>query len=1190
MFLKRITLSGFKSFADKVDFDFDRGVTCIVGPNGCGKSNVLDSFKWVLGEQSARSLRGKQMVDMIFNGSSTRKSSSVAQVDLIFGNEDRTLPVDRDEIVVTRKLYRSGESEYLLNNESSRLKDVRELFMDTGVGVDAYSVIEQGRVDALLQSSPTERRLIFEEAAGISKYKARKREAQRKLERTEQNLLRVEDIIEELERRLRSVKLQAGKARNFKEYESRLNDLRSTFVMAEYHRLIESHQRECTEVQTLTDRITGIRTDINRMDAEDAESKVKIDAMDAEIGMADNRLVQARSDLGALEERIESAGQRIEEQQTLAERTRERVASDESRLAAGREELGQLEDKTTSFEEETTRLHGKISELHEHDSSIAREIAAVQAEMEEEKSAILDVLRRSGQAHNEVVRLNSHRESLISQKGRLSERDAQIGVEIQSHVESQSALESELSETDKRLQALEQDLAQCKSRSAEIDGVRQDLVDRVAMTKERRSALQSRSDLLDDLQRKMEGVGEGVRQFLAADNDLIPEDGEVAPEASVLLAGLVDADIAYAHVIEAALGDRDQCIVLDERATMLRHLAHQPELAGRISFLCLDSLPPILNERDFSEEDGFVARVADLVRLPPRFERLYVYLFAKTVLVRDLDAALALAARDVTGHRFVTMAGEVVEPDGRVIVGPLNTVTHLISRRSELRDIASRLGEMDKSLALLEDELGRTKAEASDLEQTQQALRTRVYETNTAKVEINANLGKVVESIERLSGEQPLLAGEIAMIDRQVEEVLAKTSESNQLAEKLERENESREACAAELQARIDAAVITRQQNSQELTEAKVAAGQMAEKRAAAAQSVTNLRRTISELETSLSSAEHDLAQCRLRIDEARATITAGRDETRTLESSIAEYDAEAARLRRLRDQLRLEAEKRSQAMREARANLEKNEGDCHQREMAAAEINIRLEELTSRVAEELNVDLAAKYEEYEYEEQDWAQVEAEIDELRGKMTRLGNVNLGAIDELAELEERFGFLTSQRDDLTDSRRQLEQLIERLDNESKERFSSAFGLIRDNFRTLFRKLFGGGRADVVLEDTENVLESGIEIVAQPPGKELQIISLMSGGEKSLTAIALLMSIFKCRPAPFVILDEVDAALDEANNERFNRIVNEFVDQSQFIIISHSKRTMSIAEQLYGVTMQEPGVSTRVAVQLNDANVA
>ncbi len=1188
MLLKRVTICGFKSFSDAVDFDFGPGVTCIVGPNGCGKSNVVDAFKWVLGEQSARSLRGRQMADMIFSGSSTRKSSGVAQVDLVFDNSDHRLPIDQAEITVTRKLYRSGESEYLLNREITRLKDVRELFMDTGIGVDAYSVIEQGRVDQLLQSNPVDRRMIFEEAAGISKYKARKREAERKLERTQQNLLRVADVIEELEKRLRSVKLQAGKARSFKEYQARLNELRSSYAMAEYHRFSEDISRVNRESQACGDRITALRTDIDRNEADESKVTMELDALAEEINHADNEVVRAKSSLAAQEERIEASRRRAEEQ--LAQRTRgaERLQSDSRRLEECRHELDQIQESAVDLQRQTHELHARIAELNEQDRTLARDLTQAQAILEDEKSGIIDLLRKSAQTHNEITRLNTHRESLVGQKGRLALRDVQIAGELESALEQKAQLQRRFHEVESLIADESRRLDEKKQESARAHEMRQRLIDELAQTKERRSALFSRRDLLDDLQQKMDGVGEGVRKLLEESRQ---EHHPRSLDSVVgLVADLIDTDVQYAPIIEAVLGECDQCLVITDSEAFLRHPKVFADLPGRLTVLCEDRLPPVVNPRDFSGQSGYVARAIELVRFPGAHETVARHLLGKSIVVETLEDALMLARSDVSGHRFVTRRGEVLEPDGRVRLGPSASTAGLISRKSELRDIDVQLSDTDERIVALTDQLNRTQAEVSHLDGVQQELRTAIYESNTARVEANAALQNIAETVQRLTSEQPLIAREVTFIEQQINEVLEKSAEGGKSLEAIEQENKERECLVARHQDRIDGVVSARREVQEQVTLAKVAAGQLTEKRAAAAETINSLRRSIHELETAVVAVKHEIEQCEARIADAENTIAVAREQAKSLTAEIQNLEAAALNLRKQRDDLRQNLETLTHKVKSSRTELAAEEARQHEHQMSLAQTTVRRDELVARILDEMGVNLADRYSQYEHQEQDWERVEAEIAELRGKMDRLGNVNLDAITELEELEQRYAFLASQRDDLNESFRQLQQLIVQLNEESQERFKTAFEQIRENFRGLFRKLFGGGRADIILEDPANILDCGIEIVAQPPGKELQAISLMSGGEKSMTAIALLMSIFKTRPAPCAILDEVDAALDEANNDRFNRIVQEFVSEAQFIIITHSKRTMGIGDRLYGITMQEPGVSTRVSVQLGNANVA
>ena len=1189
MFLKRITVNGFKSFADRVDFDFGPGITCIVGPNGCGKSNVVDAFKWVLGEQSARSLRGRQMQDMIFNGSSARRASSVAQVDLVFDNADRALPVDQPEVTVTRKLYRSGESEYMLNKESVRLKDVRELFMDTGVGVNAYSVIEQGKVDLLLQSSPVDRRVIFEEAAGISKYKARKKEAQRKLDRAEQNLLRVGDVVEELERRLRSVKLAAGKARRYQEYQTRLNELKSSFALAEYHRFLNDIARLEGEVEAQGDKTTELRTLIDRYEAEGAEATVRLDQLAEEISQADNNLVQARSTLAAQEERAQAADDRAAEQQETLGRATKRLSGDTERAAVARRQSEEVRETETALQGQLSTLDASIDEHAASDQTLVADITAAKALVEDVKSGIIELLRQSAQTHNEIVRLSTRRESLVSEQGRLSMRDAQITSELEGLLEQKANLQRRLNDVDGLVHREKQTLDEKKRQAVEADRRVEELTSEVNELRTERSALSSRQELLQDLERNMEGVDAGARKLL---DEKVSSETDGYDWIVGLVADVFETDVANAGVIEAALGGKARHLVVTHGDALRNYVELEQELPGRVTAIALDRLGPLVNPRDFSERPGFVACAADLVRGPGQYDDLKRHLFGKVIVTDNLACAMEMASTDTAGHRFVTRNGDLVEQGGaRISVGRSASGTGLISRKSELRELADRLYAIEHTSADVAVRLEESQADARHLEELQRTLQDAVYKLSTDKVEANAALQNIVEAVNRLTHEQPVIAQQATVIEQEINEVLEKGAEGGRSLEAIERENTQREAEVAQHDARIGELVSRRAHAQEVLTGEKVQRGQLAEKRRAVRDQAESLSRTLQELDESLEAAKRDIEQCQRSIVESQQTASESRRQVEQLASKMGELEGIGSRLRNERESLKVEMDGRMNAIKTARGQLGVVEESQHESELSLAQVRVRKEELLSRVAAELDTDLAQLYDDYEHaDDRDWIAVEEEIDDLRGKMDRLGNVNLDAITELAELEERYLFLTTQRDDLMSSRKQLEQLIERLNHESEERFKKAFEEIRENFRALFRKLFGGGRADVVLEDPEDILDCGIEIVAQPPGKDLQVISLMSGGEKSMTAIALVMSIFQLRAAPFVLMDEVDAALDEANNDRFNLIVQEFVKKTQFIIITHSKWTMNIGEHLYGVTMHEAGVSTRVGVELHDAHVA
>lgn len=1185
MILKRLTATGFKSFADKTDFDFGPGITCIVGPNGCGKSNVVDAVKWVLGEQSAKSLRGRQMLDVIFNGSGTRKSSGLAQVDLAFDNSDHRLPTDQIEVVISRRLYRSGESEYLLNKQVCRLKDIRELFLDTGIGVDAYSLIEQGRVDVLLQANPADRRQIFEEAAGISKYKIRKREALRRLERVDQNLQRLQDIIDEVEKRLRSVKLAAGKARSYQGYTQRLRELRSRYALSEYHRLRVTRVEAEARIAELSDGVTKHRTELSQNDTRVSEANVRIVELEGELSEVEKRLLTVQSLISAHEERIAASERRIGDQTDLLNRSRERLTAFDHQIA-------DLDGRRAEHEREAAEaeslLHGvqtELSSLQDRDRTAVAELDQSRQRLEDEKAGIIDLLRRTSQLRNELNGLDLQHGSLTDQKSKLDQRDCAIATELAEAMSRQHQLRQRCEEIQRLVAEQTQKLEATRNRALELAHRRTILADQRAAAKEYRSGLESRRQVLAEMDRRHEGLLAGARELLERrDADAT---GGMFGYVRGAVGELFDADIAHASLVEAVLGSHETYLVVDRRERLLADRESLAELSGRLQAFCLDCIPPMIAGPDLSGQDGFIANLLDWVRYPDDCAQLARYLLGKTYVVESVEDARRLAELHPGGARFVTMEGVVWEPDGRIGMGSLGSDTGLISRRSGLRELARELQEVEGRIDGLGEELRQAETEASHLDQVQGDLQGAIYEANTRQVEAQAQLGAVDITVRRLSDERPLIASEVAVLIQRLQEMQARQQVGKESLSELERRSNESERAAAELQARVESLAASRSAIAEQITAGKVRVGELTQQRAGIAAALDEMRTALERVLAERDKAGRDVTEAQERIGQSRAQTQEAQRTLAELSTELHGLSERSETLRTQRDELRQAVEQCGAEARRLRGELGDIESQLHEREIKLQEVRVRLEDLRARIAEELSVDLEVQYQSYIPEEQqDWPAVEAEIEDLRGKIERLGNVNLDAINEQAELETRSEFLSNQRDDLRTSERQLQSLIETLNNESRQRFLETFAAVQGHFTALFRKLFGGGKAELTLMDPNDVLECGIEIMARPPGKEPQSISLLSGGEKTLTAIALLLAVFRSRPSPFVLLDEVDAALDESNNVRFNHVIQEFSQQSQFVVITHSKRTMSTADVIYGITMQEAGVSKRVGVRFGE----
>ncbi|HPF38307.1 MAG TPA: chromosome segregation protein SMC [Phycisphaerae bacterium] len=1186
MILKRLTSTGFKSFADKTEFDFNAGITCIVGPNGCGKSNVVDSIKWVLGAQSAKSLRGKQMLDVIFNGSGTRKSAGMAQVDLTFDNTDGTLPIDQTEVTITRRLYRSGESEYLINRSPARLKDIRELFLDTGVGVDAYSVIEQNRVSAMLDANALERRSILEEAAGINKYKVRKKEALRRLDRVNQNLLRVQDVVEEVERRLRSVKLQAGKARNYETYSQQLRELRSRYALAEFHRHSTARDEFDREIAERTDEATRLRTGISDNEAKTSDANIRIVDLEKETQATESKIAACQSQISGTQERIVAFERRIVDQEAVLERSRERLSGFDGQMSSLETRLDEQTQLSQRVETELVEVQAEQTRIQEEDTACALSLNEKKAALEELKESIIELVRRQSQLQNELHGYDVQSQSLGDQKLKLEARDAEVAEELTQAEARREELRKRVAELTERIAERNKRLEETKARLADVGQQRASLVDQLGAAKEYRSGLESRRELLEEMDSKHEGLLAGAREILEQrDAD---ETGEKFGYILGAVGEIFETEVAHAGIVEAALGGIETDLIATDRSRLIADRDALAELQGRIEVFCVDAVPTFVAGPDLSAQEGYVARLLDWVKYPEACAPLARRLMGRTYVVETVDAATTMQTLDPHA-RFVTMSGVVVEPDGRMSIGALGSDTGMISRRSELRELARELEEVKARIARLSEDLARSESEASSLESTMQELRSSAYELNTERVQEQAALTNVENRIRVLSQERPVIASDIAALSKRLSEIAEKAEAARATLKVVEQKNVESEQRVGEFQTAVDECVARRAEIAERLTAMRVRVGELAQQRGAVAQSIRELQASRIQLEAERDRAQRDFGEAQDRIDQSRRQIEEANEALGELKRESGELQQAGMTLRQERDDLREAVDQFVKDARRLRSELDRVEAELHERQMKLQEVRVRLEDLVTRVADELSVDLAEQYQTYvPDEEEDWPAVEAQINELRRKIERLGSVNLDAIREQEELEEREKFLTEQLGDLRDSEKQLATLIEKLNKESEQRFKDTFAAVSKHFTSLFKKLFGGGKAELVLQDPEDVLECGVDIMARPPGKEPRNITQLSGGEKTMTAIALLLAVFRSRPSPFVLLDEVDAALDEANNMRFNNVVKEFVELSQFIIITHSKPTMSIADVMYGVTMQEAGVSKRVSVRFDDSS--
>ncbi len=1187
--LKALDLIGFKSFADKTRFEFPSGITVVVGPNGSGKSNVVDAIKWVLGEQSVKSLRGKEMTDVIFNGSGSRRAINTAEVTLTFDNTEKRLPIDSSEVHITRRVYRSGEGEYLINRQPSRLRDIRELLSGTGMGTQAYSVIEQGRVDVLLQSSARERRLIFEEAAGISLFKNKKLESLRRLDRVDQNLLRLSDIVVEVESRLQSIQSQAGKAQRYKEYRDSLQALRTEVALVDWHRLSEKLGVEEAQMAQLVQRHETDSAEMESFEKHLEAIDSEIDEINDTVRRFEGRILGNREKIAGLETTLEHQRRRSHEFEQEIVKYRRRLIQMNAQAGDLRQQIEQArreEIKARQRQEEVAReLTGEESEL----ARLLEELEGVRnqkrALLEREKKRTLEETglgRKASSLETQVAESQSARQKHESRLDELQREREAIQKERDSLSQTQETLLAEVREADEQLQAARS--AAEKTRRL-LASAREESVCR----RERFAAVSQRVAVLEDFQRRNEGLGSGVREVLSA--------AQNAPEGPfrqvvALVADLIRVSVESAPLVEAALGPAAGWIVLQPGQEILDHLEKQSNrFTGRVGFLRLDRIGRrVLPETiTLSGRPGVLGRADQFVETDAAYRALVKHLLGNTWVVERMSHALRLVDEVPVGVRFVTLAGELLESDGTFQVGPSHAAGGLISRRSELRELKS------KHLSM-ESQIDRAEADVDELEIRLELDKKELDATKKAHQEASERQGrhdhKITAVDERLAGlekQQLQRKADLEEVQRRAQTATVALEMVGRDRQELQVEIAHQERELEKLAAIIEQQEGERQKHHRRATEIKVELAKSEERR-------HNLQEQIAQFCQSQEERFRNLDEHRQQLDRLQERYRHSERSLLQIESELATLYLDKERLAEettgrieSRDQLRHKQTECRGEVKRANGSLRRLEGKMGESKMAQQELRSRRNELADRLREDYDIELA-ELETEPTEEQKTRREEAqkEIDQLRAKINGLGNVNLEALAELEDLDRRYQMMSGQLKDLTDAKNELLRIIDRINTDSRRLFAETLEQVRGHFRQLFRDLFGGGQADIVLEEDVDILESGIEIVARPPGKEPRNISLLSGGEKTMTCVALLLAIFRNRPSPFCVLDEVDAALDEANIDRFTKVLYDFQKITQFIMITHSKKTMTCADTIYGVTMQESGISKQVSVRFDDVS--
>lgn len=1181
MLLKSLEIHGFKSFPDKTVLSFGKGITAVVGPNGSGKSNISDAIRWVLGEQSTKSLRGAKMEDVIFSGTAQRKGVGFAEVSLVIDNTARKLDFDADDVKVTRRYYRSGDSEYLLNNATVRLKDVQLLFMDTGLGRDGYSIVGQGRIGDIVASKSEERREIFEEAAGISKYRFRKNEAERRLKSTEDNLLRLRDILQELEERVGPLEQQAEKAKKFLELAGEKKELEiglwlhtaenSREVLRSLHSKLELARTQYDSAGEAIDDIEAQMEDISRQAQQLAAEMEDVRRggmqLEEEASRQDSQAALLHNDIFHNRENIDRIRGEITQSEAGGESIGADIAAKEAEIVQKKEAVRRAEGEQLQLSEEMDALSrssdaysGRIEELSRRASALALQISDIRVKSVTGESSLAEISLRMAGLSSDITRL----------QGEKGQRTEALDACRQDYAHCTGRVE-ELQNAAKGYELRYQSRAgKMQSAKEEADKLHLDVQEKIR-----------RARLLEELERSMEGFSGSVKAVI--------KQGERGALRGILgpVSRLIQAEAAYALAVETALGAAAQNIVVEREEDAKRGIAYLKESkGGRATFLPLNSIRGnLLSERGLQEEPGFVGLACDLVQYDQAYTGIVHSLLGRVAVAEDLDYAVAIARKYSYRFRIVTLDGQVVNAGGSMTGGSNVKGAGLMSRRAEIEKVKEEAAQLEKKAVQAAEEWHRLQQEAAAAEAELKGTRGELSTAQEDKIRLEGEIRRLEEQSDAADKAAKAAAEEMTLLTGRAEECRRMSADAEQ-----------------------EMAVISAKKAEVEAELEKISGGrqELAEKRETYAARTADIKLAILAYNKEIEAAQAAIQELHARQENAAVYRTRLEEQIAALEQANESLDKQAAGLQEQAAVLRQKAaqtgeavqallQKRTEGEQMQTALRQQSREKAEERELAGREV-ARIEEKCDAAQKEADEVIRRLYEEYELTRseaeamvkplEDVAQAGRRLNELKNKIRSLGSVNVDAIEEYREVHERYTFLSEQVRDVEVSRDELLRLIGDLTVQMREIFIERFKQINYNYGIVFTELFGGGKGELRLTDPDDILHSGIEMHVQPPGKVILNLDVLSGGEKAMAAIALLFAILKVTPSPFCVLDEIEAALDDVNVDRYAAYLRRMCDNTQFIVITHRRGTMEEADVLYGVTMQEQGVSKLLELRASE----
>ncbi|MCI8609300.1 MAG: chromosome segregation protein SMC [Firmicutes bacterium] len=1179
MYFKRLEMHGFKSFAEPVVIEFHEGVTCIVGPNGSGKSNISDAIRWVLGEQSPKMLRGGKMEEVIFAGTASRKSRGMAEVTLVIDNATGILPIDYNEVAITRRMYRSGESEYLINNNQCRLRDIRELIMDTGIGVDGYSIIGQGKIADIVSNKPESRREIFEEAAGVVLYKSKKAEAERKLEGTSANLERVNDIVGEIEGRIDGLREDSQKATEYLTLKERYRELEINITLRNIEKLDSSNETLRKDIEEFTASIETLTKEKGEMDKQLTESRQKNVYLEQLGNEAQDKLMAKVEELHRLESQSQLNEERISGIDKDMNRLEEEIHGLDEKLLRELSNLKNLEEEKGQIGENMAGAEELLAEKIEKYNQVSAKAAAISDAIDKDKDQIFKLHSQVADKKAEARSIETYQETLQKRKQQLLQDQQDMEANAQKFETILADAQREKKAADEMVETLLTSLAEARTDRESYLAETRALSKRQEELRLTSMQLSSRKKTIEEMEHNYEGYNGAVRYIMR---------GRRAGIHGVV-ADLMKVPQGYEVAVETALGGAMQNIVCDgdeDAKAAIRSLKENK--AGRCTFLPLGSVKGRKAdvERRVEQVEGYLGLAADCIKYDKKYENIFHYLLGRVAIVDDMDHAVSLSKMAGTsGLRFVTLEGEIINASGAITGGKYkNATANLLERKQEIFRLEEQLAKMKKETAEIHESL-------EEMEETIEEMSDVIADTERDYRQAELNAANIDTRIQTLMESSKDIHSGREKAERELASIVGDFANAKSMIEGYHREAQEMETQIQRHNLSVEENMKTweevkKQVNeaNEEITKARIAKSEWDNKLESYLQMMKRVKETADDLQFQIDDKRGQTE----KLDKEKNTILFGSKgavgQAETTEKERKELEEYINTVRQERADLTETIDKMTAAHEQALEKLNHFQDQKYQMEIKMTRNETQLDTFKEKLWEDFEVSYPQAV---ELRKEDFAVSTAsrESREIRNRMKELGDVNVGAIKEYEQVSQRYEFLTEQRSDILTAMGELKSIVADMDKTIKEKFKNNFDQVVINFEEIFKQLFGGGHAELRLDDENNPLETGIEIIAQPPGKKLQNINLMSGGEKTMTAIALMFAVLKTKPTPFCILDEVEAALDDANIDRFATYLKNF-HNIQFAIVTHQKATMEHADVLYGVTMPEQGISKVLSLRLGD----